>query len=317
MSPHQLPHCTHRRVLTRLAILPSLEKMLGSFAIAVGLLVSGGTVLAQTQIPALPNRPAGVSNAVVERSVLSAIDSDPELRGVNLVVSVVNGVAVVGGPVSSAAVSKRVEFVVRGVPGIREVKNGCFVSSGPDQLMQAVAERMVTTLPPRPSMTELPGVLTGPQPPVWNAPPGSQNPNLVAAAAPVNKGAGNEVVVRKPANPNGDGLGLLGAPVGVAGSTPAPAPGAVRNSSSGFGQAPGKLTAASGTGVPTNASDILTSAGNVKKVEARFARLTIELSDGVIVIRGTSARASDAWDLGEKLRQIPGVSRVVIAAMAE
>jgi hypothetical protein len=59
-------------------------------------------------------------------------------------------------------------------------------------------------------------------------------------------------------------------------------------------------------------NDILTSASNAKKVEARFDNLTVEIRDGVIVIGGTSPRASDAWDLAEKIRQIPGVTRVVI-----
>jgi hypothetical protein len=73
--------------------------------------------------------------------------------------------------------------------------------------------------------------------------------------------------------------------------------------------APGKLTG----GTPGLPVDILTSAGNVKNAEVRFASLAVELKDGVLVIGGTTPRPSDAWDLADKLRRIPGVSRVVVA----
>ncbi len=296
MSPHPLPRPTILRCPACLTILPW-----GAAAVVL-LGVHGGL---GAQAPGVPNRPAGVSDALLARSVLKAMDADPELRGVNLVVSVVDGVAVVGGPVSSSAVAKRVEFVVKGVPDIKEVKNCCFVTPGPDPMMRAVAEKMGSSLPPRPAWADVPGAITG-QPSVLIPPLGSQN--LVATGSPR-----NPVVVRKPA----DGPDLLGAPVGPAGSGPAAVPAPVKDSTSAPGTAPVVLAGSNGVSPASNAADILTSAGNVKKVEARFARLTIELRDGVIQIGGTAPRASDAWDLADKLRQIPGVSRVVIAATAD
>jgi len=303
MTPHLLPHSTSHRVCSCFAILRSLPNgLLRMLAVAVSL---GGFVevaSADPPIPTLPGSPAGVSNAVVTRSVFLAIDADPELRRLNLMISVVDGVAVIGGPVSSEAVAKRAEWVVRNVPEIKDVRNGCFVAAGPDLFLKAMAERLSSAPSSRPSMTELPGVLT-PQPSAWGnpAPAGFQNSNLVAAAQPR-----NTVVVRKP----GDELGVLGAPVGPLGSGSVSAPGGGRNSSSIPSTAPGRLTA-----MPSQAtvSDILTSAGNAKKIEARFAKLTVEMQDGILVISGSAPQASDAWDFADKLRQIPGVSRVVVA----
>lgn len=302
MTPHLLPHSTNRRGFFCFAILRSLpDGLIRVLSVVIGLGAFVGVALADPPKATLPARPAGVTDAAAARSVLTAIDADPELRGVNLVVSVVDGVAVIGGPVPSAAVAKHAEEVVRKIPEIKDVRNGCYVAVGPDPLLKAVADRLGSSPLPRPSTTELPGVLTGPQQPAWGPPPsaGFQNPNLVASAQPA-----NTVVARKP-----DGLGVLGAPVKPAG------PGSVagaggRDSFTVPSIAPGMLT-----GMPSQNSvnDILTSASNVKKVEARFAKLTVEMRDGTLVIGGSAPRASDAWDLGEKLRQIPGVSRVVIA----
>jgi hypothetical protein len=305
MSPQHLPHSTSLRGHSRFAILRSL-------AIRIPLSLSLGAALsemfseAMAADPAqssLPARSKVVSDTVLARSVLAAMDADPELHNVNIVVSVVDGVVVIGGPVTSTAVAKRAELVARQVPGIKEVRNTCFVAHGPDPLLMALAEKMGSPLPSRPPMAELPGVLTGPSPRVWASPP-TDSPGLVAAAAP-----GNRVVVRKPPSPELEGLGLLGAPAKPAGaSLPDPAPNGRDNMT-----VPATLTATV-PGVPAqyNARDILTSAGNVKKVEARFANLTVEMRDGTIVIGGSSPQPSDAWDLADKIRRIPGVTRVVV-----
>lgn len=308
MSPHFLPQSTIRRDCSRFAIVRFLLGSVRCFAIALALGGIAGAASADPE-PSLPFRSATVSDTVLARSVLVAIDTDPELRGVNLVVSIVDGVAVIGGPVSSTSVVKRAEWVVRRVPGIKDVKNGCFVASGPDPLMTALAEKLGTSRPPRTMTAELPGVLTGPQPAGWSAPatPTAQNPSLVAVTP-----NSNTVVAQKPPPPAGGGLGVLGAPVSPVALGSAPAPIGVGGRD--FMTVPARLTASGIPAQPTT-NDILTSAGNVKKVEARFANLTIELNNGILLIGGTSPKASDAWDLAEKLRQIPGVSRVVIGAM--
>jgi len=237
-----------------------------------------------------PSRPAsaasGISDVVLARSALAALDAESDLKGVNLVVSVVNGVAVIGGPVPSAAVSKRAELVVRQVEGVKEVRNTCFVSTGPDPLLKAVAEKASSPLPPRPVMGDLPGILGNQSP--W---PVSPFPASTVATA----GSNATVVARKPALPVPGTANILGAPVGPADVFAQPTVPTT---------APGQLTG--------SASGILSAANAVKKMEARFAGLTVEIRDGVLVVDGSAPQVSDAWDFAKRLQQLPGASRVAV-----
>jgi len=273
------PHAPRRRFL--FASLCSLALVLG-LAAFVSL-----TSAAEPPASAAP----GITDVVLARSALSALDAEAELKGVNLVVSVVNGVAVIGGPVPSVAIAERAEQVVRKVRGMKEVRNTCFVSSGPDPLLKAVADKAGSSLPPRPVMGDLPGVLSNQVP----APVSPFPPNTSVAAANTN----STVVVRKPALIPG-AVNVLGAPVGPAGAGSI-TPGVSINPTT----APGQLTGSTAGGV-------LSAAGEVKKAEARFASLTVELHDGVLVVGGAAPLASDAWDFAKKLRQLPGVSRVAV-----
>ena len=240
---------------------------------------------------AAPNLP----DVVLARSALTALDAEADLKGTNLVVSVVNGVAVIGGPVPSVAIARRAEQIVRKVEGMKEVRNTCFVSSGPDPLLKAVTEK-TGSLPPRPIMGELPGILHHPStPPVSPYPQGGK----VAIGNP-----DSTVVARKPALPMTGAVGLFGrAPVGPAGST-ATAP--VVPSASAI--APGQLTGSTAGGV-------LTAANDMKRSEARFASLTVEIRDGTLVVGGSAPRVSDGWDFAKKLQRVPGVSRVVVGSV--
>jgi hypothetical protein len=230
---------------------------------------------------------------VLARSALSALDAEPELKGVNLVVSVVDGVAVIGGPVPSSAVGKRAEQIVRRIDGMKDVRNTCFVSSGPDPLLKAVAEKAAPGIPARPVTGELPGVLTNQLPPPVSPFP----PNTTVVAAESN----STVVARKPPLPVAGAANFLGAPVGPEIGVPA---------------RPYAPTSTPGTLTSVPAGGILTTADAIRKTEARFARLTVELQGGVVVVGGSAPSASDAWDFAQKLRATPGVTRVAVGAVA-
>jgi hypothetical protein len=284
MSPHPMitPHAPRRRFL--FASLCSLALALG-LAVFVSL-----TSAAEPPASAAP----GFADVVLARSALAALDAERDLKGVNLVVSVVNGVAVIGGPVPSVAIAERAEQVVRKVRGMKEVRNTCFVSTGPDPLLKAVADKAGSSLPPRPAMGDLPGVLSNQLPPPVSPFP----PHTSVAAANSN----STVVARKPALPLPDAVNILGAPVGPAGTNPPSGPSTPTT-------APGQLTGSTAGGV-------LSAANEVKKAEARFASLTVELRDGLLVVSGSAPLASDAWDFAWKLRQLPGVSRVAVGSVA-
>jgi hypothetical protein len=233
-----------------------------------------------------------MSDVVLARAALAALDAEPELKSVNLIVSVVDRVAVIGGPVESPRVSQRAEEIVRGVSGITEVRNSFFVALGPDPLLRTVAGNLGSSLPPRPTMYHLPGVLTNhitPSTPAADA--ADEQPGMAVAVANVR----DTVVVRKPAGEPG----ILGAPVPSLGAT-------------GGSSAP--VTPHGSTGVLTgNASRVLLAANDLKKSDPRFANLTLQLRDGTLVIGGNAPRTSDAWDFAEKARSISGVSRIAVA----
>lgn len=247
----------------------------------------------------------GISDVVLARSALAALDADAQLRDVTLVVSVVDGVAVVGGAVPSAEHGKRAEWLVRRVHGIADVRNRCFVEQGVDPLIRAMATRLPAA-PRLPLATELPGVVPSPKTGLVEEVTLPPESNLLAV------GPGERAVVaRKPTAP---GENVLLPPVGLPGTVPpvvAPlVPPALP---------PGMLTSVPPVVVPATVpgtADVLRAADAARKADRRFAGLTVELRSGTLVIGGTAAKASDAWDFAQELRRIPGVSRVAVGNVA-
>jgi hypothetical protein len=222
--------------------------------------------------------PAPADDVALARAALAELDADPALKDFNLVVSVVDRVVVVGGPVATTAQKDRAAELVRRVPGVRDVRNGCFVQAGAEPLLKSnlAAARPLPVLPPvviplRPSST------------AETAPPTAD----LVAVAPVER----SVVTRRPTNP---GENFLEAPVA---SQPGP-PAAVSP------YPPGVLTTR-----PAFADSVETA----RRSDARFAGLRAEFRDGgTVVITGTAPRASDAWDFAELVRGVPGVVRVAV-----
>ena len=251
-------------------------------------------ILAISAAPAAePSAAPAVSDVVLARSALTALDDDVQLRDVNLLVSVVDRVAVVGGPVPTLDQGKRAEAIVRRVPGIVEVKNRCFVQDAPEPLLRAMSERLPAS-PRRVLASELPGVVASPKTGAVEEFAPSPGENHLAAVEPTEK----SVVARRPVNP---GDSVLLPPVGLPGEKPSFAPAV----------AP-VLPSAVLTSRP---GDALAAAEAARKAEPRFAGLNVAFSNGTLVIAGTAARASDAWDLAQELRRIPGVPRVAIGAV--
>ncbi|MFO0805960.1 MAG: BON domain-containing protein [Gemmataceae bacterium] len=225
---------------------------------------------------------AGVSDVVLARSALAAIDADPVLRDANLLVSVVDRVAVVGGPVRSSVQATRAAAVVRNVPGIADVKNRCFVQDTPDPLLQAMSARPAT------NPANLPGVVASPrtgQVEELTPPPGG----IAAKVEP----AGKPVVALRPSNP-GDSVLLPPVP---------DAPAAIRSP-----EKPGVLTAG-------RTAEALAAAEGLRKSDAKYAGLSIAYANGTFVIAGRAARIGDAWDLAQEIRRIPGVPRVAVGSV--
>jgi hypothetical protein len=229
---------------------------------------------------------------VLARSALTALDQVQDLRGINLVVSVVDGIAVIGGPVPSSAHAQRAEQAVRSVPGIRDVRNTCFVSQGPDPLLRAVTDKNWTEQPPHPR--EVPGIWRQ-QPPVSPFP--LHNHHNMAHRLDAN----TTVIVRRPAEALPGGREVLGPPVLPPASTTLPTRDVPL-------VAPGALTA-------TERYDPLKAAWQLQRSDPRYARLHLEYRDQTLWITGSVRQADDAWELATRLRQIPGIQRVVVGKL--
>jgi hypothetical protein len=250
--------------------------------------------------------PPGTADVVLARSALAAIDADRSLQDVNLVVSVVDRVAVIGGPVPTADHAKRAETVVRGVRGIEDVKYRCFVQPGADPLVRAVADRVGPA--PWRAVPELPGVVPNPRTGLASAAP-APSENVAAAVGPTGESA---VVVRRPANPAGTGVLLPPVAAGGFGTVPPIVPPVVAPPTAVLTTGPPGPAPAT---VPGRPADVLTAAEAVRAADPRFAGLTVELHDGTLVIGGSAVRASDAWAFAQALRRVPGVARVAVGAV--
>jgi hypothetical protein len=262
---------------------PSLLRSLA----AAGCLAVAGAPGRTADPPPPPAQPVALADVALAREALAALDADPVLKNVNLIVSVKDRGAVIGGPVAHDDIKKRAEAVVRAVPGIASVKNACFVDADADPLMRAAAARLKNPPAPDPVPTVLPlvGAPTAPGGALPPLPPVA--PTDLVALKP-----NAEVVAQRP--PLGPPVGLLGAPTAIA-PVKAPAGGAV---------APGALAAH---------ADSLAAAQAIRKADARFARATVEPKpNGALFVSGWVADPAHALALAEKLRELPGVKLVVV-----
>lgn len=260
--------------------------LLRTLAAAGCLAVAGAPGSSADPLPP-PAQSVALSDVALAREALMALDADPVLKHVNLIVSVVDRGAVIGGPVANEDVKKRAEAVVRGVPGISSVKNACFVEADADPLMRAAAARLKAP----PATDAVPSVL-----PLVGAPtaPGGTLPPLppVAPTDLVAVRPGSATVAQRP--PLGPPVGLLGAPTAIASAKP-PVGGPT---------APGALTAH---------ADLLAAVAAVRKTDTRFARATVEPKpNGALYVSGWVAEPAHALAFAEKLRELPGVKLVVV-----
>lgn len=257
---------------------------------------SGQLFAADPLPPAAPvSKPVAISDVSLARQVLAALDADPVLKDVQLLVSVVDRGAVIGGPVASEDVKKRAEAIVRAVPGVESVKNTCFVDADPDPLLRAVASQMKPGVKPTGPAT-LPGVAVPP-----TAADGFIPKTVPTAPTDLVVVSPNKTVVAQ--HPN-----VLGAPVNVLGAPVSPRPtGNPVLPPSGM-PAPGALT-----GTSAKPADVLVAVAAIRAADPRFAKLTAEVKpDGGLFVSGTVAKSGDAWDFATELRKVPGVARVAM-----
>jgi hypothetical protein len=203
----------------------------------------------------------------------AAIAADPLLKEVNPIISIVDRVAVVGGPVPSDAAAERIGEVLRRVPGLTDVRVSCWVETADDPLKRLVADRLGTTPPPHPvprSYAQEPATLPDPRPAA----------QVVAQRTTMGIGS----LLMDPVSPRSPN-----SPVRPQYPTiPAPA-------------------------VPVRPkTNLATAIEDILQADPRFSGLTAAVRGDAVVITGRAAEGA-AWDLADAIRRIPGVGRVVFS----
>lgn len=254
------------------------------------LTVGFATTFASGGPPAQP-----VSDVELALKVRNALAAEPDLAGLNLLISVRDRVALVGGPVPASAVPARIETVLKALPGLDGAKVSCWVATADDPLQKLVADRMKAP----PAGPLVPPLALPVQVPPSNWPSPLDTPPPVAVVATEDRRPTGIVTVQRFAPPAG---GFLLDPI-ARGGEPLP-----------MLPMPAAVVAAYPTipspSVPTTPSDDPFAAA--KASNARFAGLSATPSKGTVVIAGRVSRDADVWAFADAVRKLPGVTRVII-----
>ncbi len=210
--------------------------------------------------------------------VKSAIAADPLLKNINLMVSVIDGGAVVGGAVASDAMSARVSQLLRTVPGITDVKVSCWVPAVEDPLRKMVAARLkavtVVSEIPDPRIGATTVTLRHMPTMTYLLEPSAMQP-AASAYSPV----------------------------------PPPAPPAPSG--------PPEFPTIPSPSVPViPKQDVAAAVEAVQSSVLRYSTLKVVVIAGSVTISGTASDAADAWELALELRKVPGVDRVIVGPLS-
>lgn len=228
----------------------------------------------------------------LSRIAYSTLQADPELADLNLGVRVEQGgVAVLWGLVPSKQHSLRAEKAMEGIRGLTAIKNQCELIPQEDTFLREVSAALKGNSRSAPPVSNDPKAGKAPPPP---APPTTlpeeetERPSTAVSFAPpppAVDGQRPNLTALKPAND-----------FQTTGSKPPPV-------------APGtRLLSPEGVSVGIDHQAI----ARIRSSDRRYARLTLELRDGRIMIGGQSADPATAWELADKIGPFAGKRNIVV-----
>jgi len=337
-APKRLPFALSPRFGLKLAA--------GVCVIVVATIASGANPLAS------PVPPEQVTDDKLAVRIQAAIANDPDLKKLhlNLLVNVVDRSAVIGGPISDRAFIPKIEAVARAVSGVSHVKVSLWVPAGANQdpLARKVAEAMAAPqpkkLPPPPRPAEPPfggstvpplggepapiPVLSVPPPiPLAPLPVEPQPAPVLTPPAVVPPVASPVIVHRQPGSlllePVAPGTTAPGTPASVPGAAPlpyktipptrVPTVPATPNGLPDIGWAPEQPPVPSLEKPQAKEAGPLAEAiADLRRRDARFAELQVEIRGAVAIIRGKAASDAVPWEFAAQVRKQPGVERVIL-----
>jgi hypothetical protein len=251
-----------------------------------GVLLAAGVVSAV--VAQAPERKRAGDDVIALR-VRQAVAEHPTLapHKLNLLVTVIDGVAVVGGPVPDEKLSRTIETAAAAVDGVARVKVTVWVT--PPAQSDPLTAKLGDKLNPRP--------VAPPPPAVTLSVPGDPRPT-------------------------GNMTGRTTTPPSV---LQPPVRSAERTSRAPHVRPPGaeppEYTPIPATNLPTEPilEPLPVRAAAPRepdpeswKRDPRFAKLTVEVTNGTAVIGGRAAAHTAAWDLADEVRNWPTVERVVV-----
>lgn len=241
----------------------------------------------------------------------AALGLDRSLAGLNLIVSVVHGAAVIDGQVPDPALIPRIEAAARRVPGLASVTVKCWAAAAEDPFAKLVGTKL-TAPPPAPAPVQ-----TGVPPLVLSLPPDRVEPRpapVNVAAKPAEAGPGTGTVTVQKLTPPAT-AGFLLDPVAAGGV-------AVRPTSQPSSAARLPMPSPASGGYPTipppavpttpESGSVSDRIAEARGRDARFAGFTVSLKGGTAVVTGTAASPDDAWTYAAVVGTIPGIERVVV-----
>lgn len=118
--------------------------------------------------------------------VKAAIAAEPSLRSLNLMISVQDGIAVIGGPVPAANLKEPLVKAVKAVPGISDARVSCWIPAREDALPGLVKAKLHPVVPVQPMGLAATSAYSPVPPPAPPAPPGPKEyPTIPSPQVPV------------------------------------------------------------------------------------------------------------------------------------
>jgi hypothetical protein len=250
------------------------------------------------------------SDRLLSLNVSMALANDPEMAHLPILVDVLNKVAILGGGVPDESTKEKLEAVVRKVPGIKEVKNGCWIRQGDDPLKQMVNDRLdgLTGIVARDATQRLPSIFVMPpesQRRTVDEPlavlPVSQAPPVAMQTRPSDRRMSATVTVhRVPLSP----LPGLEAPLKASDLSELPMPGATATAS--------PYPTIPATNLRTKPLSLEEEIQRVQQSQLRWKAFQISTSGSTVRVSGKGYHSSDIWAFTEAIRHIPGIERILV-----
>ena len=269
---------------------------LGAFGI-VGAGVWAGTdqlPSLQLPVPSPTKDRSGTSEDELAIRIQKALAADSQLEGhrLNLLVNVIDGVAVIGGPVPDGALLPSIEQVVKSVNGVRNVKVSVWVQPNrpTDPLIGQVGESFVS----RPRQIE-----SKPRPAIPTLSlPSDRVPAETSVASPVLL---DPVINTTVARGDRNGMVPGASPQQYPNIPPTDLPTSPVVEDTEWSVFPANKS-------PDGFEQVITEL----RRDARFARLTATFRNGIATVGGSARNRVDVWEFASALREMPSVQRVVI-----